>query len=60
MVPKFLKTRNERILFCKNYKNAEMLMKIKMQRVCVLGAGHIGVEMAFALVVAGAEVFLTD
>ena len=38
----------KRVLMCKTYDDAVKLAKLKPKRVCVIGAGFIGMEMAWA------------
>ena len=45
---------------CKTYDDAVKLAKLKPKRVCVIGAGFIGMEMAWAYQEIGTNVTIID
>ncbi|KAH0571329.1 NADH oxidase [Spironucleus salmonicida] len=59
-LPKLIKMNSPRILFCKNYNDTLKLLKLKFKTVAILGAGHIGTELAYALTEVKAKVKLID
>ena len=62
IVPNFPGIENENIELCKNYRHALTLIEKakKAQKVVVIGAGYIGVELAEAFELKGKEITLID
>ncbi|CAL6111625.1 NADH_oxidase [Hexamita inflata] len=56
-----LRTNFKRILLCKTYQDAQRLVKLQdPKKVCIIGSGHIGMELAWSFNVIGSKVTIVD
>ncbi|CAL6088523.1 NADH_oxidase [Hexamita inflata] len=50
----------KRILLCKTYQDAQRLIKLSAEKVCIIGSGHIGMELVWSFNSIGSKVTVVD